>query len=122
MFEWLWRVTLTDVALVLILGAICMYGARMLAEVRRVNHHLRALRDDEDRQRAQAERHLLSRRNGMATVRIVVREIEAEPKNADGGRTIAISGDAVGDGIGYCALTFATHGDLDRLRQALDAP
>ena len=89
----------------------------MLSELRRVNHYLRALRDDEDRQRARVERHLMG-----STVRIVVRDIEAEPKNADGGCTIAISGDAVGGGFGHCALTFATAGDLDRLRRALDAP
>jgi hypothetical protein len=59
MFDWLWRLTPTEVGLLLILGAICIFGGRMLSELRRVNHHLRALRDDEDWQRARAERELL---------------------------------------------------------------
>jgi uncharacterized protein YbjT (DUF2867 family) len=50
--ERLWRLTLTEVGLLLILGAICIYGGRMLGELRRVNHNLRALRNDEDRLRA----------------------------------------------------------------------
>ena len=58
--ERLWRLTLTEVGLLLILGAICIYGGRMLAELRRVNHHLRALRNDEDRLRARTERALLA--------------------------------------------------------------
>lgn len=58
--ERLWRLTLTEVGLLLVLGAICIYGGRMLGELRRVNHHLRALRNDEDRLRARAERELLA--------------------------------------------------------------
>lgn len=57
------RLTLTEVGLLLILGAlgaICIYAGRMLRELRRVNHHLRALRNDEDRLRARAERGLLA--------------------------------------------------------------
>ena len=64
--ERLWRLTLTEVGLLLILGAICIYGGRMLAELRRVNHHLRALRNDEDRLQAQTERALLSRKTLIA--------------------------------------------------------
>ena len=60
MFNWLWRLTMTEVGVLLILGAICIYGRRMVSELRRVNHHLRALRNDEDRRRAQAERELLA--------------------------------------------------------------
>ena len=60
MFDWPWRLTSTEVGLLLILGAICIYGGRMLSELRRVNHHLRALRNDEDRQRARVERELLA--------------------------------------------------------------
>ena len=56
MFAWL---TPTEVGLLLILGAICIFGGRMLSELRRVNRHLRALRDDENWQRARAERELL---------------------------------------------------------------
>ena len=58
--ERLWRLTLTEVGLLLILGAICIYGGRMLSELRRVNHHLRALRSDEDRLQARIERELLA--------------------------------------------------------------
>ena len=60
MFDWPWRLTSTEVGLLLILGAICIYGSRMLSELRRVNHHLRALRNDEDRLRARTERALLA--------------------------------------------------------------
>ena len=60
MFDWLGRLTPTEVGLLLIFGAICIYGGRMLSELRRVNHHLRALRNDEDRRRARAERELLA--------------------------------------------------------------
>ena len=59
--ERLWRLTLTEVGLLLIFGAICVYGGRMLGELRRVNHNLRALRNDEDRLRARTERALLGR-------------------------------------------------------------
>lgn len=59
--EQFWRLTLTEVGLLLILGAICIYGGRMLGELRRVNHNLRALRNDEDRLRARTERALLAR-------------------------------------------------------------
>jgi hypothetical protein len=58
--ERLWRLTLTEVGLLLILGAICIYGGRMLSQLRRVNQHLRALRNDEDRRRARTERELLA--------------------------------------------------------------
>jgi hypothetical protein len=58
--ERLWRLTLTEVGLLLILGAICIYGGRMLGELRRVNHNLRALRNDDDRRRARTERALLA--------------------------------------------------------------
>ncbi len=58
--ERLWRLTLTEVGLLLILGVICIFGGRMLGELRRVNHHLRALRNDEDRLRARTERALLA--------------------------------------------------------------
>jgi hypothetical protein len=51
---------MTEVGVLLILGAIWIYGRRMVSELRRVNHHLRALRNDEDRRRAQAERELLA--------------------------------------------------------------
>jgi hypothetical protein len=60
MFNWLWRLTMTEVGVLLILGAIWIYGRRMVSELRRVNHHLRALRNDEDRRLAQAERELLA--------------------------------------------------------------
>ena len=60
MFDWPWRLMSTEVGLLLIFGAICIYGGRMLSELRRVNHHLRALRNDEDRRRARAERELLA--------------------------------------------------------------
>jgi hypothetical protein len=59
--ERLWRLTLTEVGLLLIFGAICVYGGRMLGQLRRVNHNLRALRNDEDRLRARTERALLAR-------------------------------------------------------------
>src|SRR3989449_11648731 len=58
--ERLWRLTLTEVGLLLILGVICIYGGRMLGELRRVNNHLRALRNDEDRLRAPTEREILA--------------------------------------------------------------
>ena len=58
--ERLWRLTLTEVGLLLILGAICIYGGRMLGELRRVNHNLRALRNDDARRRARTERALLA--------------------------------------------------------------
>ena len=61
--ERLWRLTLTEVGLLLILSAICIYGGRMLGQLRRVNHHLRALRDAEDRLQARTERALLARRH-----------------------------------------------------------
>ena len=57
----------------------------------------------------------------MTTVRIVVDEIEAGPRNAEGGRTITIGGQTPTHDIGLCALTFATAADLDRLRAALNA-
>jgi hypothetical protein len=60
--ERLWRLTLTEVGLLLILSAICIYGGRMLGQLRRVNHHLRALRDDEHRLQARTERALLARK------------------------------------------------------------
>ena len=60
MFDWPWRLMSTEVGLLLIFGAICIYGGRMLSELRRVNHHLRALRNDEDRLRARTERELLA--------------------------------------------------------------
>jgi hypothetical protein len=41
-----------------LLGAVCLYVRPMLGELRRVNHHLRALRD-EYRRRARAERQAL---------------------------------------------------------------
>src|SRR2546428_8589524 len=59
--ERLWRLTLTEVGLLLILGAICIYGGRMLGQLRRVDHNLRALRNDEDRVQARTERALLAR-------------------------------------------------------------
>ena len=59
--ERLWRLTLTEVGLLLIFGAICVYGGRMLGQLRRVNHNLGALRNDEDRLRARTERALLAR-------------------------------------------------------------
>jgi len=58
--ERLWRLTRTEDGLLLILGAICIYGGQMLGELRRVNHLLRALRNDEDRRRARTERELLA--------------------------------------------------------------
>ena len=59
--ERLWRLTLTEVGLLLTFGAICVYGGRMLGQLRRVNHNLRALRNDENRLRARTERALLAR-------------------------------------------------------------
>ena len=57
------RLTLTEVGLLLILGAlgaICIYLGRMLRELQRVNRHLRALRNDDDWLRARAERERLA--------------------------------------------------------------
>jgi len=57
------RLTLTEVGLLLILGAlvaICIYAGRMLRELQRVNRHLRALRNDDDWLRARAERERLA--------------------------------------------------------------
>src|SRR5947209_3226503 len=48
----------------------------------------------------------------MAAVRIVVDVIEAEQKNAEGGRTITVSGRTSTKDVGYCALTFATAADV----------
>ena len=58
--ERFWQLTLTEVGLLLILGAICIYGGRMLSQLRRVNHYLRALGNDEDRLQARIERELLA--------------------------------------------------------------
>jgi len=58
--ERFWQLTLTEVGLLLILGAICIYGGRMLSQLRRVNHYLRALGSDEDRLQARIERELLA--------------------------------------------------------------
>jgi hypothetical protein len=55
--------TLTEIDLLLIFGAlvaICIYAGRMLGELRRVNHHLHALRNNEDWLRARVERELLA--------------------------------------------------------------
>jgi hypothetical protein len=60
--------------------------------------------------------------NGMTTVRIVVREIETESTNAEGGLTIALSGNTPTGGIGHCSITFLTAADVSRLRAALDDP
>ena len=57
----------------------------------------------------------------MAAVRIVVDAIEAGQKNAEGGRTITVSGRTSTKDVGYCALTFATASDLKKLRDAIDA-
>ena len=57
----------------------------------------------------------------MAGVRIVVDAIEAEQKNAEGGRTITVSGRTSSKAVGYCALTFPTAADLKKLKDAIDA-
>jgi hypothetical protein len=58
---WLWRLTLTEVTLLLlVLAAICIYGGRIHSELRKVNEHLRALRNDGDWLRARAERERLA--------------------------------------------------------------
>jgi len=57
----------------------------------------------------------------MAAVRIVVDAIEAGQKNAEGGRTLTVSGRTSTKDVGYCALTFATASDLKKLRDAIDA-
>jgi hypothetical protein len=57
----------------------------------------------------------------MAAVHIVVDAIEAEQKNAEGGRTITVSGRTSATSVGYCALTFLTAADLKKLRDAIDA-
>ena len=57
----------------------------------------------------------------MAGVRIVVDAIEAEPKNAEGGRTITVSGRTSSKAVGYCALTFPTAADLKKLKDVIDA-
>jgi hypothetical protein len=56
----------------------------------------------------------------MAAVRIVVDAIEAKQKNAQGGRTITVSGRTSSKDADYCALTFATAADLKKLRDAID--
>ena len=57
----------------------------------------------------------------MAGVRIVVDAIEAEEKNAEGGRTITVSGRTSSKAVGYCALTFPTAVDLKKLKDVIDA-
>jgi hypothetical protein len=57
----------------------------------------------------------------MAGVRIVVDAIEAEQKNAEGGRTITVNGRTSSKAVGYCALTFSTAADLKKLKDAIDA-
>ena len=57
----------------------------------------------------------------MQTVRIVVTGIEADPPNADGGRTITIGGTTFNDDIGHCVLTFADAAALDQLRRVIDS-
>jgi len=58
--ERLWRLTLTEVGLLLVVCAICIYGHRLLGELRKANDTLRALRRLEDRHLARTERALLS--------------------------------------------------------------
>ena len=58
----------------------------------------------------------------MAGVRIVVDAIEAEQKNAEGGRTITVSGRTSSKAVGYCALTFSTAADLKKLKMRSTPP
>ena len=58
----------------------------------------------------------------MTTVRMVVHEIEAGPKNKEGGRAVTIVGVTFGKQPAHCVLTFGSATDLEKLRAALDAP
>ncbi len=57
----------------------------------------------------------------MTTVRIVVHEIEAGPKNDAGGRTITITGLTPNKEPAHCALTFENVAELEKLRAAITA-
>ena len=57
----------------------------------------------------------------MTTLRMVVTDIESEPKNVDGGRTITVVGELVPNkDIAHVVLTFGTTEALQRLRAAID--
>ena len=95
------RLTLTEVGLLLILGAlaaICIYLGRMLRELQRVNRHLRALRNDDDWLRARAERERLAL--NLDRQREPVAEIvrESNISSGEGRSVMGQPGSAIADG------------------------
>jgi len=106
------RLTLTEVGLLLILGAlgaICIYLGRMLRELQRVNRHLRALRNDDDWLRARAERERLAL--NLDRHREPVAEIvrESNISSGEGRSVMGQPGSPIADGGQF---TDARPGDL----------
>ena len=130
--ERLWRLTLTEVGLLLILGelgAICIYAVRLLRELQMVNRRLRALRNDDDWLRARAERERLALnldRHGESVAEIArgsnissgeVRSVTGQPDSPIGDARAA-GGQARPDGDENVGLVRESHGDTTRQRQS----
>ena len=58
----------------------------------------------------------------MTTMRMVVQNIEPDPNNVVGGRSITVVGISTNGAPAHCVLTFKDAAAFDQLRKAIDQP